>query len=1758
MSPESLYSIKSNRDDAFWKNHTPKISIVSACYAVRRYLPDFLASLDAQTSDKQDCELIFVIDGCPENSGEVVLDWMATSTYPVRVIEKPNGGVASARNTGFALARGTWITSPDPDDILDGEYIAEILSAIEQQPDVTMFASRLCTVAEDGASLPHPLDFRFDEGRTRVVDLAREPNWIHFSGGTAVWSRKLIASSGLTFDEQLRTGSDADFNLRYLIENGARYAVVPSAEYRYLKRGDGSSIIGKAREDYRRYEATICRSHPAILDRAGPNCPQWLGNSLLYAVAHLFRGNARPQSPVYRLASRQRASIAEALRDNLYRIGKQCINEFVNVRISFEIRNAWLAAIAQLHKSSVIRGAYDPGRRSQLLTFYSGTPHTRYDVTTSQQKQPVWRRTTRAVEYLGQIWCYEHLVRVEAAPTERVRLTSKTPSWTFAHQGHAFLERSLMEKLERPSDCETSAPRHATLKYNQNQPVQLEPVLNAPDPADFPSVRAPVWVIDYPEIGSRNATLLYDYIVQHRPGIEVSLVADYDHAPVLHDSTYQRHVVARGSTRHQHLMARCTIFVTADPRWRQKLRFDERRPKKTWHCIYLPENVPVLPDYRLLNQANFDTVAISSRYELDRLVGRDSAYSVDDASIFAIGLPYQDLLVREPHVRQEGDSPTLLIALGGRRDWGSPGDPDLDDRSNLPDDLAQWQEFLNSLEFAKVRDRYAFRVQISVPTGYEAALSALDTPQWVERILDEPSKTAAVIHCTLCLTDYSPLAFDAAYRDTPVVYYQFDRDSLDMESLTSLPASFNFEAHDLGPIARTTEETIAALARSVHGPSPAHETAVGSFFYQRDGRATERALQLLEYLDADVDGQHSLQTDRVAALSIIIRCGADSDRLAMTLDSLNEDTVGPSFDLTLFLGEHGIDGSLEVDRYAEDFAAERGESVRILHIDENDSNYETSRADSIHGDWICVVEAGTRFEPGAADRLARFGSLRADLSVVAAYPRSAGRNPFYARYDIAKQGISPDGQTVLSLIDTPDSFTAVGVCAFLRRAVISQDRSLVELIGPGFWGVMLQALERSGDRMGVLTGMVTTPDGVRSRLTIPAHSNAARIRLIDSVIPVLRNSIPETGTLRPVVSSVTVWLILEALRQFSDDLWGDDEQALVRRRLLGGLLDRVPHRYLAQSRWATRLAARYALCSLAGMWAEPWVATTEPGRGRLLFDGEPVARISEIEVTLASVSVTSDAVDIEATFLEYSPDIDLVLLGPRRQIMHATESVRSCAGLTDKHGKYVARRSSYRRFRIPITNTKRAWSLAILNRNTGRAARSLNVVQGPQSPFVNSIEWPTRFNNNGSVRLTRGRTLIVSKRTPTRWRYSIASVRRIRQAGSIVLERLIVRSEKDILLITDRPRFGDDNGEALFRFIHSDRPDLRRKTWFVLDPEAPSYRELKRTRRVVRPGSRRHRRLYLNARILFSSHVGDVYNNPFHGAPKTHYADATDLTFIWLQHGITMNSIDSVFSRFRRGHGGVVVGARHEVEYGSRPDFGLAPNRLLETGFPRFDLLRDRHSMGSPVLLYMPTWRSWLAGARQASGTSLAQDGFESDEYYIQQRQFLTDPRLQESLARSDTRIEMVLHPAMSAYADHYRTLASERVIIHEPGSVRYRDLFARGSALITDYSSVFFDFAYLGKPIVFDHRDEERFRAQHYKHGIFDYSTQAPGPVARSLGELVAAAIAVIDRSFERDSGYSDRLDALFLHRDARNSERVLARALSIDRERRLGGPKG
>lgn len=107
-------------------NQNPLVSVIVAAYNAQKYIRRCLDSILAQTMPN--FEVIAVNDGSTDGT-PAILDEYAAKDPRVRVIHKPNGGVASARQAGLDAAQGEYTIHADSDDWVEPEMLEEMYAA---------------------------------------------------------------------------------------------------------------------------------------------------------------------------------------------------------------------------------------------------------------------------------------------------------------------------------------------------------------------------------------------------------------------------------------------------------------------------------------------------------------------------------------------------------------------------------------------------------------------------------------------------------------------------------------------------------------------------------------------------------------------------------------------------------------------------------------------------------------------------------------------------------------------------------------------------------------------------------------------------------------------------------------------------------------------------------------------------------------------------------------------------------------------------------------------------------------------------------------------------------------------------------------------------------------------------------------------------------------------------------------------------------------------------------------------------------------------------------------------------------------------------------------------------------------------------------------------------------------------------------------------------------------------------------------------
>ena len=341
---------------------------------------------------------------------------------------------------------------------------------------------------------------------------------------------------------------------------------------------------------------------------------------------------------------------------------------------------------------------------------------------------------------------------------------------------------------------------------------------------------------------------------------------------------------------------------------------------------------------------------------------------------------------------------------------------------------------------------------------------------------------------------------------------------------------------------------------------------------------------------------------------------------------------------------------------------------------------------------------------------------------------------------------------------------------------------------------------------------------------------------------------------------------------------------------------------------------------------------------------------------------------------------------------------------------------------------------------------------------------------------------------------------------------------KRIWLFEDRLLIADDNAKHLF--LHALGRNDEVEKYFVLDKNSKDFNKMKKiSNNVIAFGSLKHKMLYLFGEKFISSHRGHELN-PFHEYNEKLFCGLTTIQSVFLQHGITMHEVSFWLKKFGNNFRLFVAASDYERDSLLHPNYNFSPDTVKTLGFPRFDNLNNNNL--KKQILFMPTWRKTIHD----------EDDFLNSSYYHDIESFFNNERLLDILKSNAFKIVFKPHFETLEYIHLFNI--PEEVELNVDDS--YQTLFNESMILITDYSSVFFDFAYLKKPVIY-YRDNTRF---HYDEGYFDFETMGFGEIIKNEDVLVDKIEEYIQNDCKMETKFIKRVDEFFKFNDKNNCKRV------------------
>lgn len=354
---------------------------------------------------------------------------------------------------------------------------------------------------------------------------------------------------------------------------------------------------------------------------------------------------------------------------------------------------------------------------------------------------------------------------------------------------------------------------------------------------------------------------------------------------------------------------------------------------------------------------------------------------------------------------------------------------------------------------------------------------------------------------------------------------------------------------------------------------------------------------------------------------------------------------------------------------------------------------------------------------------------------------------------------------------------------------------------------------------------------------------------------------------------------------------------------------------------------------------------------------------------------------------------------------------------------------------------------------------------------------------------------------------------------------------KNMWLICEDYNEARDNGYWLYKYIREKHPE--EDVVYAINPKSVDFPKVNALGEVIPYGGYKHWAYYLSASVNISSQKGGKPN-----AAVCYLLEVYGILKnkrVFLQHGVIEN--DLAFLHYKNTKMRLFFcGAKKEYDFVCNK-FGYPEGYVKYTGLARFDTLHQYEVKKNQILI-MPTWRKWIAIPSSISADFDDVSSFTNTEYFQTWSKVLNDPEIAKWLEDFGMKIIFFPHRNMQRFLDYFVT-SSKNITIADWKEFDVQTLLKESAFLITDYSSIFNDFAYMRKPMLYYQFDYQKFREGQYGEGYFSFERDGFGPVCYSHEELKKQLKQAIDNSLKNPEIYQKREEDFFSLWDNKNCER-------------------
>lgn len=840
----------------------PTFSVVVPLYRVENYIQDLLDSFSFQDPGDYSIEYIFIDDGSPDRSSEIVERWIGQHSGSATLIRQENQGVSAARNKGMSVARGEWITFPDSDDFLDRGYFDSVANFLKAggSSKATIIATNIIRYFEKGNRYrnSHALRFKFQDGDA-LVDLDQNPKFIQLSAPSTFFRLDRLTELNILFNVGLHASEDAIFTSELLLsEKQPILGVVKNARYYYRKRALENSAVDGFKMDPASYLERFEEGYLPVINKALEQrsaVPGWLASLLLYEYRWLFMYETRVATRANILTPEQRRQFIELAQVILAKITAGQVEDYRVTPMQMESRLVLAALAGEQFPNQGVRVA-DVDVEAKLVRvsypFTGDLPAEKF--LNGSTVLPVKYSKIRQLNYFGQTVLRERIAWVPLSGQLEVQLDGISVPLTYGLPPLKRINLTVQEMKQRFNlgTSESFRKLKTTSKVGSKVPAALKPMglesskdvlgrglrsvkrrvgqklavekkkattrstaslraklITASSSAEMKNKYGGSWILlDRVDIAGDNAEHVCRYLLKSRPEIKTWFALKRDSKDWTRLEREGFNLLEYGSDEFHAALCLASNLISshADVEMTEPIPAaaypNKRRP---WKFTFLQHGVTQNDLSDWLNPKGIDLFITTTHAEYEAIAGDNTSYVYSAKETVLTGFPRYDGLM---HLLESENnekkyilvSPTWRHSLVQPKVIGSGGRAAAVGfyESTF---YQSWLSFLNDPRTLEVAQRLGLELAFLPHPNMETAMEGIALDPRIRRFSYRQGNVQELFAATgVFVTDYSSVAFDVSFIGAEVHYFQFDREAMFGGGHTMAKGYYDYETHGFGPV----------------------------------------------------------------------------------------------------------------------------------------------------------------------------------------------------------------------------------------------------------------------------------------------------------------------------------------------------------------------------------------------------------------------------------------------------------------------------------------------------------------------------------------------------------------------------------------------------------------------------------------------------------------------------------------------------------------------------------------------------------------------------------------------------------------------------------------------------------------------------------------------------------------------------------------------------------------------------------------------